>query len=351
MTKNGLEIGANLLFWLLTAWLITSSFSIESHEIIIENDKEVVNLIRSVQIIKQLLFCIFISMILFYANFGNLLALKKAKKQSRLILKSGIFLLLAFVAYNAVESFFSDPRALPKSISWGTITFYFTISTAYAIVKVWQQSEFQRQRLTIEKKQAELSLLRAQLHPHFLFNVLNNLLSMVDQKNNPALADSLDRLSGLLRYVVYETEGKKVPVQKEIAFIKNFADLQSLRFEQEELDFDLEVIGKYDQQKVEPGIFVPFIENAFKYGLEPEKYSQIKVRFDLSLPHKIRFTVVNPIHPNLSSQNGRGSGIRSSKERLNLVYPRQHVLSIDSAQQGNFSVQLEIETNESNHRG
>lgn len=347
MTKSGLEIGANLLFWLLTAWLITSSFSIESHEITVENGVETVNLVRDVLIIKKLLICIFISMVLFYFNFSNLIHLNKGIKSPYIFIKSGLYLLLAFAVYNFFEKLSADPLGLPKSITWGSITFYFTISTAYAIVKVWQQTEFQRQRLILEKKQAELTLLRAQLHPHFLFNVLNNLLAMVDQNKNPALADSLDRLSGLLRYVVYDTEGAKVPVQKEIEFIKNFAELQSLRFEQEELDFELEVIGPFDKQAIEPGIFIPFIENAFKYGLEPEKQSRISVSFDLSEADRIKFVVVNPIHPAMLAQDGRGSGILSSKERLDLVYPDQHVLSIERAP--NFKVALEIKTNESNY--
>jgi len=231
---------------------------------------------------------------------------------------------------------------MPSGLIWGITLFYFTASITYGISKVWLHTEKQKQQLSLEKTEAELNLLRAQLHPHFLFNVLNNLLAMIDQKASPELAHSLNKLSGLLRYVVNDTAQDKVPINKEIKFIKDFAELQSLGYEEGEIKFDLSINGPYGLQLIEPGIFVPFIENAFKYGVEPEKESTIKVTFDVTNERKIRFKITNPIHLNMQHMESSNTGIRSTQERLQLVYPDRHSLTID--QDELFSVQLEITT-------
>ena len=169
---------------------------------------------------------------------------------------------------------------------------------------------------------------------------------MIDQKQNPQLATSLDQLSGLLRYVVYDTEGD-VTVRKEIDFTRNFAELQLQRYEKDEIDFQLEIIGKNDQQKIEPGIFIPFVENVFKYGVEPEKKSKVKIVFDLTDPNTIIFETTNPIYPTLQQNKGNGSGISSTKARLKLVYPNSHKLAITENEV--FKVCLEFKTDESNY--
>jgi sensor histidine kinase YesM len=349
MTKNALEIAANIIFWLLTAWLIASSFSIESHEIIMENGVERVSIIRNKGIITIILICVALSVVLFYSNLFHILKLNKRVAVRKVFLGSIALFAGTIMVYRFVEFLISGHLhlLLPGSISWGIITFYFTISIAYGVGKVWQQTERQRQQLSLEKKEAELNLLRSQLHPHFLFNALNNLLAMVDQKQNPELAQSLDRLSGLLRYVVYDTAHAKVLVQKEIDFIQHFAALQALRFEADELDFDLKVIGHHHQQEIEPGIFIPFVENAFKYGVEPERLSKIKIRFDLSEPGRIKFSICNPVFPTMQLQKGKGSGIPAARARLNLVYPGKHQLTI--IEYDHYLVELEIETDESNN--
>jgi len=349
MRKKWFEIFVNLLFWVFTIWMITNSFSIEMQEIeIIDGVEKIIVKRNNVIFLKLLLICA-ISVFLFYTNFWNILQLAKEGKPSLVVLKSIALLLFAFVVYYILNLalFSSSERSLTMGFSWSVFIFYFTISVAYGISIIWKETERQKQQLALGKKQAELSLLRSQLHPHFLFNVLNNLLSMVDQKSNPMLAKSLDRLSGLLRYVVYDTVNNTVPVRKEIDFIKNFAELQALRFEQDEITFDLDITGTNDDQAIEPGIFIPFIENAFKYGMEPEKRSTIEVLFDLSLPDKIVFALKNPIHETMQNLKGNGTGIQSSKERLQLVYPNKHKIRITKTTY--FIVEIEIETDESNH--
>ena len=299
-------------------------------------------------IFTKLLFLIGISFVLFYANFTLVLGLMRGKKMGPIILKSLLLFVVANFAFNIFQHhvYNTHQKFISILLSSGIIIFYFTASITYATGKIWIITESKNQKLELEKTQAELNLLRSQLHPHFLFNVLNNLLSMVNQKENPALATAFERLSGLLRYVVVDTADEKIPIRKEIEFIRNFAELHALRFEKEELDFQLQVLGTHEMLLIEPAIFIPFIENAFKYGVEPEKISSIKVVFDLTDDHKIKFSCVNQIHETMQRLKGSGMGIESSKKRLNLVYPHRHYLEIN--QNGNFEVLLSIEIDKGN---
>jgi sensor histidine kinase YesM len=342
MSKKWIEIAGNSLFWLITGFIILTHYTphiisaetINGHESFITTRNEV--------IFVKLLALIGISCILFYTNFNLVLGLMRGKKIGFIIFKSLLLFVAANFAFNIFQhhSFDIHQKSVSLLLSSGIIIFYFTVSITYATGKIWVITESKNQKLELEKTQAELSLLRSQLHPHFLFNVLNNLLSMVNQKENPALATAFERLSGLLRYVVVDTADEKIPIRKEIEFIRNFAELYALRFEKEELDFQLQVLGTNEMLLIEPAIFIPFIENAFKYGVEPEKISSIKVVFDLTNDHKIKFSCTNQIYETMQQLRGSGMGIESSKKRLNLVYPHRHHLEIN--QNGNFEVLLEI---------
>ncbi len=344
------EIALNLLFWLLSSWLITSSFSIASLELENINGVETVRVVRDYSLIRQLLACVGLSVLLFYANLWLLLRAQPQPGRPKAALFSPMLLLLAIGLFVLLKipDIYGAGLPLPNSLGIGLLSFYYAVSIAYGAGRAWLKADRQGRQMALDKKQAELNLLRNQLHPHFLFNALNNLLAMADQAKNPKFATALDTLSGLLRYVVYDVSESKVPVYKEIQFIRDFAGLQQLRFEPGELRFVLQCIGRYDQQAIEPGIFIPFIENAFKYGAEPETVSEIRVLFDLTQPDIIRFTVHNPIHPALQKQPGKGSGIQASRARLALVYPGRHWLAI--SQQAGFEVKLEIHTHESDNR-
>jgi LytS/YehU family sensor histidine kinase len=131
---------------------------------------------------------------------------------------------------------------------------------------------------------------------------------------------------------VYETATGLVTVRQELEFIRNYAELQLLRFDQGELDFQLNISGTYDEQEIEPGIFIPFIENAFKYGAEPEKQSFIALSVDITAPDKVTFSVENTVFPALQNDTGSQKGIATTKKRLKLSYPGRHQLKIEGGQ-------------------
>jgi len=173
-----------------------------------------------------------------------------------------------------------------------------------------------------------------------LFNAINNLLSLVHPSDNPKLVSSFDRLSQLLRYVIEESGTDKVTVAKEIEFLKNYIQLQLLRFNEGEVDIDFKVNGPWDSQQVEPGLFIVFVENAFKYGTEPEKAARIEITFDLSERNSIRFLIRNKLL--MKNRDGVGTGIEATRKRLDLIYPNAYQLSIQHAEY--FNVELTIHT-------
>jgi hypothetical protein len=347
--KRWFEVLANIIFWVITARIITHQFTVVEIEHLIDNGVESIKAIRSNELTIKLAWCIAFSFVVFYINLYIITRFNRDKPLIFMMLKSigvlsicvaSFFLLLST---NVLPSF---PK-ISTSVLWGVFAFYYSTSVAYGISKAWITTEMQRKSLLVGKKQAELNLLRSQLHPHFLFNTLNNLLSMVDQKKDPALASAIDKLSGLLRYVVYDAMEKNVSIQQEIDFIRNYAQLQQLRFEDNEIQFNLSISGSYDQQRIEPGIFIPFVENAFKHGARPEYHATINASFDLTHPNKIIFEIQNPLGFQVQNPEKSGVGIASSKERLQLVYPKMHTLEI--LQEEMFSVHLEIVTDEGNY--
>jgi sensor histidine kinase YesM len=344
MQKNGLEIFLNVLFWLASAWLIASSFSIQAQEIELVNEEEIVHTIRNESLLIKLLLLIFCSSLMFYVHYWNLKRLQSMRTHPSIWILALSLIPLTYLLYSLLEKIGLSQYqlSLPKSIIFGTLIFYFTLSSTYALAKVWWASIRKQQVLAYEKKQAELFLLRNQLQPHFLFNALNNLLSMVDQQQSPQLAQAFEQLSKLLRYVTEETQADQVAIQKEIDFIHSYAALQSLRFEENEIDFNLEIKGEYRSQHIEPGILIAFVENAFKYGAVPEQKNKILVQFDLSQPHEIGFSIENACLENLHITTSSGTGIQSTKDRLTLVYPQKHQLNIQ--QNGLFRVDLKLQT-------
>lgn len=340
--RKWLEVIIHVLFWLCTTWLIASGFSIQSHEIEVINGVEAVKIVRDNGLIYQLLICIFFSLLAFYINAWLIIKRNQTESRKNLIwyIVLAFSTLIVFIYAVTEIRFFSSTPPIPKQIAFGLAIFYFSISIAYGLVKKSIFNEQRHQKLIIDKKQAELILLRNQLQPHFLFNALNNMLSMVNRSDNPKLVSSFDRLSQLLRFVIEDNKTEKIPISKEIQFLKNFIDLQKLRFEEEEVSVQFNTKGKYDEQKIEPGLFIPFVENAFKYGTEPEKSTKIDIEFDLSKGDSVQFEIKNK--KMISSTNGIGTGIETTKQRLDLIYPDKHELKIKNAD--DFIVHLTIQT-------
>ncbi|MCB0635772.1 MAG: histidine kinase, partial [Lewinella sp.] len=233
-----LEIAGHLAFWLLTTWVVTQLFSIERYEIEAIDGREEITITKFWGFTRFLLVGQLLRLVFFY---GYLRLLRPwttgAGRFPSLAGKAVILLLICLGLEGGFWLLYPprEPEAFPWLLVGGHYGFYWATATAYGFVQAWIRQSAARQALDLEKKKAELALLRSQLQPHFLFNTLNNLLAMVDQRTHPALADGFERLSDLLRYVVYETEQERVPLARELDFVRNYAELALLRFEETEV--------------------------------------------------------------------------------------------------------------------
>lgn len=185
----------------------------------------------------------------------------------------------------------------------------------------------------------ELELLKSQVNPHFLFNTLNNIDSLI--RTSPDLASaSLIKLSDMLRYMIYETSPDKVPLSKEIDYINNYISLQQLRFKSKEyirFTFDKQCHGIL----VVPMLFIPFVENAFKYSSDSGKLPVIDISLrcvDSMIIFNCRNYYSGDISKNL--MNG-GVGLKNVQRRLELLYSGKYILNI-SDENSVFCVQLTI---------
>ena len=191
-----------------------------------------------------------------------------------------------------------------------------------------------------EHLKTELSFLRSQASPHFMFNVLNNMVALA-RKKSELLEPSLIKLSSLIRYTVYEANEEKVDLDKEIEYLKSYIDLQQQRFGKNVVfSIDLEHIDAHYQ--IEPMLLIPFVENAIKHGTGFIASPSIDIRLK-AVNGKLDFKVKNRYNPDSQEIKDKTSGIglANVKRRLDLLYQHQHQLSI-SRNDGWFTVSLQL---------
>jgi hypothetical protein len=183
----------------------------------------------------------------------------------------------------------------------------------------WRQTE--RERMS-----SELSYLRAQINPHFLFNTLNSIYSLAIQKSDNT-ATAIVKLSGMMRYITTEAEKEKVPLEKELNYINDYIDLQMLRFGE-----DAQVIYTANiepgSKKIAPLILIGFIENAFKYGVNAEAAATIEIRIELKGEELKMFVHNRKVVNKKMVEEGTGIGIQNTINRLRLMYPGKHQLEV-----------------------
>ncbi|MDI9858624.1 sensor histidine kinase [Flectobacillus roseus] len=196
--------------------------------------------------------------------------------------------------------------------------------------------------LTQAKTDAELKYLKAQIHPHFLFNSLNSVYAMCIEEEAPQSGKAVLQLSNMMRYVISDAHADLVDLEKEINYIKNYVALQELRLgDTAQIDFKIE--GNSQSLKIAPLLLISIIENAFKYGISPEDDSPIKIHLSIQEQH-LTLLVENKIHPNILPKESTGLGLQNTQQRLELNYPNKNCLIINNNSHL-FSVSLSLELN------
>lgn len=220
-----------------------------------------------------------------------------------------------------------------------TMMVYLLLGVGYAYMKDWFIKDRYTRVLEKEKLQAELSLLRYQLNPHFLFNIINNIyyLAIIKSEKTP---EAILKVSELLRYVLNDKEDK-VSLEKELNYLHEFIKLQQFRFPDQQVSVSIDIKEELSNYLIAPLLLITFAENAFKHG-EPgteEDPVVIHLKFE---NNQLEYAVSNKINKNDKKDNTTGIGLRNLKRRLQLLYPHKHQLQINN-NNGHFDAQLKID--------
>lgn len=261
-----------------------------------------------------------------------------------------------FLGFSAIEVLFDyllleylgrgvsilDSELIGMVISFNFLFLF--LSFGYGFFRIWVIDNQKKKDLEREKLSAELNFLRNQINPHFLFNTLNNLFAMSRKSGDMATASQLSRLAGMMRYMLYETNTNRVSMLKEIEYLQNYIEMQRMRFNDEDpIKLEFKWPQHMESVKIAPFLFIPFIENAFQYGISLSKESFIKS--DLAVEGGVvNFSIENSIHSSNSKGVG-GIGLANARQRLSLIYPDRHELKIENSE-GVFHVQIRIDCNE-----
>jgi len=261
-----------------------------------------------------------------------------------------MFIILSFLFESWKEyasAKFDIPRpAVPNIKSFGIfqgiVSFIFGNGLAVAIrsTAMWFYSKNQVQALELEKIRNELSFLKMQISPHFLFNTLNNILTLIDE-NSELAKKSILQLSNLLRSVLYDSEADSVTIKKETEFLINYSNLMRLRYGSE-LSFNLEADLSEPDAPIAPLLLISFLENIFKHGIGASvKDSSIDIKIT-SAKGKIIFESVNTYFPkNNQDRSGSGIGTDNIQKRLALIYEGRYFYDCKIAN-GKYITKLEL---------
>src|SRR5688572_20893278 len=203
-------------------------------------------------------------------------------------------------------------------------------STVIKIISDWQRHQRDRKDLETQRMQSEIRFLKSQINPHFLFNTLNSLYALTLKKSDKA-PEIVIKLSEMMRYMLYESNERRVPLQKEVNYIRNYLAMEGLR-QYGHADISFNVEGDITDQTIAPLIFIPFLENSFKHGLNhqiSDGYVHVIMKV---LGNKLLLRITNSkpaqvLQP-IEKTSG-GIGLANVQRRLHLLYPNQFKLDIE----------------------
>jgi two-component system, LytTR family, sensor kinase len=283
----------------------------------------------------------------FYLNAGLLIPefiyKRKYKQYAAIVL--ACFITILFITWLSLFLLLGQPKFnIRGHILFNFFFFLFMLagSTAYRMIKDRTRADRIAREKENENLKTELSLLRSQASPHFMFNVLNNMVALARKKSD-LLEPSLLKFSSIMRYMLYEDDEEKVPLEKEIEYLQSYIDLQQQRFGKNvQVNVSLEKVD--DNYEIEPMLLIPFVENAFKHGTGMIEDAQIAIQLKTE-KDKLFFTVKNKYDPSSIEIKDKTSGIglANVKRRLNLLYGnKQHLLITQKDNWFTASLQLNL---------
>lgn len=210
------------------------------------------------------------------------------------------------------------------------IPHFFLVIAGASFKLMFDQINLQKKMAELgkEKAEAELNFLKSQINPHFLFNSLNSVYFLID-KNNPDARQALHKFSDMLRYQLYEANGEKIPIEKEISYLQDYVHLQQLR-KDENYKVQFNCSPDVKNFSIEPLLLIPFVENAFKHMSHKTDGSNF-VKLDLARHNGyFEFAVENSREKGIyTTELHGGIGMNNVKRRLELLYPESHKLDVN----------------------
>jgi hypothetical protein len=239
-----------------------------------------------------------------------------------------------FLPFDQHKSFFDPQGIFPLVMITG-------IASTYGLLLEFINFEAEKEELSNEQLKSELSFLRSQISPHFIFNILNSIVYLIRTKADKQAEDVTIRLSSLMRYMLYDSDQSMVSLDRELEYLRNYVDLQRMRFEGD-VTIDFEVHGTVRGCRIEPMLLIPFVENAVKHGVSFVQDPYIHVLF--TIEHgQLNFQVKNKkgkMKDDVMDESS-GIGLKNVLRRLDLLYPDQHVLNIRDTEEV-FEVDLQM---------
>ncbi|MFS4417898.1 sensor histidine kinase [Maribacter sp. 2307ULW6-5] len=253
-----------------------------------------------------------------------------------------LILLMNRFAYDALN--FAYPYSINTALLHNALPFLFFVLMAVALRTVSDRLRLERRAQEKEREnlKTELAFLRSQISPHFLFNVLNNVIALA-RANSPKLEPTILKLSSFMQYMLYETDDEKVLIKSEADYLQSYIDLQKLRFG-DRLSLKVNLYLQEDWHTLEPMLLIPFVENAFKHGTGIIEDPIIEVSLaaaDNLLVFKVRNKFVEK---DQAKDKTSGIGLANVKRRLQLLYGTRHNLKIETNDVW-YSVLLQIKLN------
>lgn len=329
----------NVLVWLLMFALLNFAARFEGETNFVEKFSSIIGV------------TLFVALPIYATNLGVLPLWKKKRYTVSILLYMLILSVFAisgkYIIFFAVKvaSWIFNQTSVPLENFdlgkfWNAISSLGLATFCGLAVRIARDSILQSNK----QKTAELNLLKAQLNPHFLFNTLNNLYGLAVVKSDK-LPDLMLQLSDLLRYGLYDTSERWVPLEKEIHYIKNYINLERLRLE-EDSNICFKLCGKVENQRIAPMMLIVFLENAFKhFDVNEDNRSIIEARLEIE-PGYLKFYCFNTTNDQLKesprSITNSGIGLVNVRKRLELLYPQRYQLEVKKGA-GEFWVNLELE--------
>ena len=254
---------------------------------------------------------------------------------------SMIFLVLSVYSLHAlVKELFFPTQYVPRTGYTFELLFFLAISSSYRLITDNLEDQQKIKERENERLKSELSFLRSQISPHFIFNVLNSIVSLSRRKPE-RVEPVVVKLSELMRYMLYESDDTKISIDREAKYLKAYIELQHLRFGDDiSINFNLKILDS--TLTIEPMLLIPFVENAFKHGVGMIVNPTIDIDLQTN-NNRLIFKIKNKVNRQFNEikDSASGIGLNNVKRRLELLYPDNHKLTIDDGTEF-YMVHLEI---------